>query len=119
MAAESEDWVGEGGKLMIGGSVTVVAHVSDTLTSTVGLGMVVVVDSVTSGVENGMVEIGTEVLGDEGGIAVVGMITGGVSTGEERSTFCCGDGGGVGSVVCCQDSGRVGERGGVSSRGQS
>ena len=44
MAPESVDCVGEKGFVIIGGSVSVGAPVSDTLTLTVGSGIVVVVD---------------------------------------------------------------------------
>lgn len=64
------EWIGERGLVTTGVSVTVVAPVSDTLTFTVGLGMVVVVDSVRIGDDKGVVEIGMEVMGGGGGKVV-------------------------------------------------
>ena len=94
--------------LITGVSITVVAPVSDTLTSTVILGMVVVMDSVVRGVERGIVETGTEVMMVEGGREVGSVRIGGISVGAESGAFCFGDGGGVEILVSLGDGGGVG-----------
>ena len=84
---------------MTGGSVSIGAPVSDTLTPTVGSGIVVVVDWEIIGGGKEVVEIGMEETGGGGGkeVVVCDVVGGEIGT-TETGTACFGDRGGVGSL---------------------
>ena len=81
--------------------------------------MVVVVDSVISGEDKDIVEIGIEVIGGEVGKVVAGVVRGVVTMGTESGTVYFGGWVGVGTLLCFGDSGGVGDHGGVGSRGET